>query len=263
MRLLNLLIGLIGSLLGAAQVQSGTALELVGAEPADRQVLGLADPSANDAAVSLEAARAGTMSFATISGTEQLTGDLVPTPTSYSPGMMVTLLPAEANASEPTLDLNGLGPRPLVKWGLVPLDSADLMPGSPARVIYDGSRFLLLNNVSRPCRTGFQVNGPSSCIGENPLPATANFFDATLTCQGMGARLCGMGEWVHACRHLPGFLGTLVTPEWVDDGANSASDGKVLGAGWSGGTEVSGFACTYANTFISTMLVRFRCCHSR
>lgn len=262
MKFLVPVIGLTLPMAMSAQLLSSTRVELTGTAPADRQIVGLADPIVNDAAVSVEAARATSMSFAQVSGATQITGALQPAPTSYASGMMITIMPTEANNAAPTLDLNGLGPHPIVKWGLVPLDSADLVPGTAARLIYDGARFLLLNDVTRPCPTGFQVISPSTCISDS-ISATASFFDATAICNTMGGRLCTMGEWVFACQNRPAFIGTVVTAEWVDDGANSGSDGKVLGAGWSGSSEVSGTSCLYATTLPATSSRRFRCCSSR
>lgn len=263
MRSVHVLLSLVLPLTMVAQLQSTTRLELTGTIPESRQVRGLADPLTNDAAVTVDAARAGSMSFATVSGTAQITGDLQPAPTGYAVGMIVTVVPDMTNAAGPTLELNGLGQRPIVKWGQVPLDSADLIAGAPARMIYDGDRFLLLNEVSRPCPTGFQVMSPTTCIGQQPEATVANFYDAVTACHSMGARLCNMGEWTYACQNTPGILASVLSGEWVDDGANSGSDGKVLGTGYYGSTAVTGVACTYANTLAVNFAVRYRCCYSR
>ncbi|MBP7155142.1 MAG: hypothetical protein KBA60_03975 [Flavobacteriales bacterium] len=245
-----------------AQLDVPVAIELTGSTDADRQVDGLASPLVPDAAVSVAAARATTMSYATASGTLQLVADLEPAILAYTPGMMITLVPNAANAAGATLELNGLGAQTVVKFGELPLDSADLPAGIPARLIYDGSRFLLLSNASRPCPTGFYAATSTYCIQDSSL-AAITFFNAITYCHNTGARLCSMGEWANACRTKPTFIGTVISAEWVDSAANNSNDAKTIGAGWATDEPLPGVACNYGFTNIPTALFRFRCCMTR
>jgi hypothetical protein len=262
MRSIAILLGISFSGALVAQLSVPVRIVLDGAAPEDRQMLGLADPIGLDAAASVDAVRATSSSRTTVLGTGSLTGSLEPAPTGYSTGMSITIVPISANSPEATLDLNGLGARPIVKWGQVPLDSADLMPGMPARLVYDGTRFLLLNTTYRPCPQGYSPASATSCISDT-FVAINTFANAAMVCDSLGARLCKIGEWASACRMLPGFLATVLATEWVDDGANSASDGKLMGTGSSGPATVTDFACEYGFTSSSNANQRFRCCLSR
>jgi len=262
MRIALALFVVLCALLVQAQLEVPVAIELTGATDADRQVDGLASPLVPDAAVSVAAARATTMSYATASGTDQLVADLEPAILEYTPGMMITLVPSAANAAGATLELNGLGARSMVKFGELPLDSADLPVGIPARLIYDGSRFLLLSNASRPCPTGFYAPTSTYCIQDSSLEAIT-FFNAITYCHNTGARLCSMGEWANACRTKPTFIGTVLSAEWVDSAANHTNDAKTVGAGWATDVPLPGVACNYGFTYVPTELFRFRCCLTR
>ncbi|HRH38792.1 MAG TPA: hypothetical protein PK760_10630, partial [Flavobacteriales bacterium] len=122
----------------SAQWDVPVRMELNGAQPADKQVLGLADPATTSAAVSVDAARNNVVSFATVTGSAILTGSLSPAPATWMAGTIVNIVPTEANDAGAQLDLNALGPLAMVKGGGLPLDSADLLPGAPVRLVFDG-----------------------------------------------------------------------------------------------------------------------------
>lgn len=262
MRSPNTFAALFVSVVVSAQLDMPARLVLDGAQPADRQITGLGIPSSPDAAVSMEAARATTMSYAEAFGTTTITASLTPAPSAYSTGMMVTLLPMMTNDAGSTLDLNGLGARSIVKLGQVPLDSSDMRAGIPVRLVYDGNNFLLLNDNALPCRTGYSAYSSSTCIMDSSLVAQT-FHNAVAACAAAGARLCTMGEWANACRvHAP-FIGTVSDYEWVDDGANNSNDAKTVGAGWVTETPMEGFGCNFGLSRAPTLSYRYRCCTSR
>lgn len=237
-------------------------IEMNGATDADRQITGLADPLSSDAAVSLDAARATTMAFTEVDGTDLLSGTLSPAPTNYVAGMALTIVPLSANADSAALDLNGLGPIPIVKWGGVPLDSADLRPNVPARLVYDGVRFQLISAAYIACPTGFKAVDQNYCIGEEPL-GEGNFFSAAATCRDLGARLCTFSEWLQACSSDPAFIVSVGVMEWVDHAANNESDAKVLGFGSTGTEDGTGPACDLGGTRAPTLIAGIRCCRNR
>lgn len=235
---------------------------LDGAQPSDRQITGLGIPTSSDAGVSVEAARATTMSYAQAFGTSDITASLTPAPGAYATGMMVTLTPLMTNDAGCSLDLNGLGARPVVKFGQLPLDSADMRAGVPVRLVYDGTNFLLLNDNALPCKTGYSAYSSSTCIADSSLMAQT-FYNAVVACATTGARLCTLAEWANACRvHAP-FILTVSDYEWVDDGANNSNDAKTAGAGWETETPIVGFRCNLGLSQLPTLLHRFRCCTSR
>jgi len=258
-----LLVGLlagIGSVV--AQLEIPTRSVLDGQNATERQVLGLGDPLTTDAAVSLEAARSTTANIANVSGVGSLTGILIPAPSSYTPGMEVTIVPTQANAAAATLDLNGLGPRLILKTGGVTLASSDLVPGTPVRLIYDGEYFQLLSSTQLPCPAGFTAATREYCIADSS-DAAISFFSAAVACSARGARLCTISEWAHACFRIPGFLSTVTTAEWVDHAANNAATAKVAGAGNNGEVDIAGTGCNYGGWGLPANPFRFRCCANR
>jgi hypothetical protein len=245
-----------------AQLEMPVPLVLDASSAEDRQIIGLADPVTSDAAISLRALRNNTASTATVSGTVALVGTLTPAPVSYTAGMSVQLIPGQANAAGATLELNGLGALAIVKRGGLPLDSADLLPGVPALVIHDGSNFQLISSTSLPCPPGFTPSTRDFCVADSSR-AAATWFEASAYCTERGTRLCTISEWTHACVHAPGFIGTVISAEWVDHAANNINGAKLVGAGSDGVGGVPGVNCRYGGQSPPENPFRFRCCTHR
>ena len=245
-----------------AQLDIPVLISLTGATAEDRQIRGLADPMTTDAAVSAGAARATSMDYTVLNGSASMIGSLTPPLLAYPTGLLITAMPTLTNQATATLDLNGLGPRLIVKNGDQALDSADLRPGIPVRLVYDGTYFQLLNRTYLTCPSGFSAVNGSYCISDQPLVANS-FFGAITACGTLNARLCSINEWAYACRNMPGFLGTVITAEWVDDAANNTDGAKLLGAINDGETDVLGTACTYGGQSSPYNLFRARCCAHR
>lgn len=245
-----------------AQLELPVRLVLNGTEDTDRQVLGLADPVQLDAAVNVEAARSQVLTTTTTTGTDILVGELQPGPTTLVPGMLLTIIPQAANSAGASLDLGGTGAYPLVKWGEVAVDSADLPVGVPSRVIFDGSRYQVLNWNARPCAAGTIAGSALYCIDAEPR-GTDTYYNAVNTCTARGGRLCTFGEWSSACRRNPVFLPTVVAYEWLEDAANNPNDAKVMGQGYNGPEIMQGIACEYGNSHAPLNLNLIRCCYNR
>ncbi len=243
------------------QWETEVKLQLSGNEDAHRQVHGLAAPLSSDAGVSLEAARALAVSFAGVQGTEVLTGALTPAPAAYTTGMLVTIVPAQANAAGATLDLNGLGPMPIVKGSELPLDSADLPAGAPARLLFKDDRFVVVSNVPKTCPTGYSVVNSRLCIEDVARPPQ-NFYDANATCSAAGGRMCRFAEWAAACRKIPGFFDTVLEAEWIDSAGNHTPNAKLMGYG-SDGFYGEGEGCKYGTHTEPANERPIRCCMNR
>lgn len=251
-----------GILVCNAQLNVPTSISLSGDAPADRRITGLADPSAPDAAVSAAAERNTSMNHTAVSGNGAYLGDISPTPSAYTIGMVVTITPAFTNLAAPTLDLNGLGPRPILTGTGLPLDSATLMPDVPNRLVYDGSGFQLLSSAHRGCPPGFQSPTREYCISEEPLDALT-FFSAADQCASLGGRLCTLSEWAYACARSSDFLPTVLAGEWVDHAANNENAAKLAGYGDIGDPPQLGIGCNTGGHRIPSLTAPFRCCTNR
>ncbi len=229
----------------------------------ERQVVGTAPPVAPDAAVSLEAARDLRTTFTYVYGTDVLSGTLTPPPSAYVQGMVITIIPQEANNAGARLALNGLVPVDLVRQDGSAVEAQDLPPGMPSRVAFDGTAFRLLNSVRLKCPEGYTAGSNEFCIGDSASVA-ANYWTANVRCGNVGARLCSVAEWMTACARIPGFFGTVPEAEWMDHAGNNVTSVKVIGHGLEG-IDISSFGsgCTYGNWDVPANAHPYRCCISR
>lgn len=90
----------------------------------------------------------GTQLTSSVSGTNTITASLTPTLTSYVSGMSVWLTPANNNTTAATLNLNGLGTKPVVSSANVALSSGDLTAGTRYLLSYDGTSFRIIGSAS-------------------------------------------------------------------------------------------------------------------
>jgi hypothetical protein len=241
-----------------AQWDVPTTLQLDGAAPSDRQVTGLAAPQEGADGVSLGVVRERSTNFGVASGANDLSLQLSPAPTGFSIGMLITLVPAAVNTGPITLDVNGLGPVPVVKQVSLPLDSADLRPGIPVTVAWDGSAFQVLNQLHPGCPSGTEAISPDACV-ELQSRSPVSFYQANVQCAARNGRLCTFAEWIHACQRNAAFLGTVLDYEWVDHAANDADKAKAMGV--DGATLLP--SCQGGGLRIPTGMYRFRCCYDR
>jgi len=258
-----LFVALLLALMGHSQWDIPTRVILDGPTDADRQITGLADPMSTDAAISAEAVRSGATTRTITTGSSVLIGSLTPTLETYATGMVVTIVPQVVNDSAATLELDGLGQRPLVRASGEVLQRADLFAGVPTRFIYDGSQFRMLGNAYLPCPDGFHVAGREFCV-EDSSRAAVSFYESVRTCSSQNARLCTYSEWVRACENGLGFLSTVSDFEWVDDAANTTNGAKRVGNGGDGVTgSPIGINCRHGSWSVPTELSRYRCCSNR
>jgi hypothetical protein len=81
----------------------------------------------------------------TITGTDTLTGSATPARTAYSAGQYFAFLIANNNTGAVTININGLGAKEIFKTdGATSLEAEDLMAGSIAVVMYNGTNFSLI-----------------------------------------------------------------------------------------------------------------------
>ena len=130
------------------------------------------------------------------------------------------------------------------------------------RLIFDGSRYHVINDLARPCPVGTSAGGALFSIGDSTI-AEESFFNAVAACNSRGGRLCTFGEWASTCHRHPGFLATVTAYEWVDDAANNSNDAKTVGGGYAGPDIMEGFACEYGDTRAPQLVNRYRCCFDR
>lgn len=246
------------ALSGAAQWEVPARIILDGPDSTDRQVTGLSLPILAGDGASVNADRDNATTFATVSGTDELSATLTPALVTYTPGLRLTLLPTSTNNSGVTLNVNGLGAVALRKNINMPLDSGDLRPGIPVHVIHDGAVFQLTGQLYPGCPAGFAAANADVCIEMAPSD-TINWYSAVIRCGNAGTRLCSVQEWLQGCLSIPGFQATIANYEWVDSAANYNNMAKLMG--WSD-TSTAG-DCHLGSRQTPLTKFRSRCCYDR
>jgi len=241
-----------------AQLEVPMRLQMDGASPADRQVTGLAAPQEATDGVNLGVVRTRATSFGTATGVNALDLQLVPAPSSYATGMVITLVPSAVNTGATSVDVNGLGAVPVVKQVSQPLDSADLQPGIPVSMAWDGGAFQVLTQLHPACPAGTESISPDACV-DLQSRGSVSFYQANVQCAARNGRLCTFAEWIHACQRDAAFLGTVLDYEWVDHAANDADKAKAMGI--DSATLLP--SCQGGGLRVPTGMYRFRCCYDR
>lgn len=109
------------------------------------KVTGLgAGTSATDAA-QYGQLQTGATTIATVSGTDTITGSLIPAPSAYATGNLFSFVASGTNTGAATINLNSLGAKSITKQGSTALAAGDIVSGQVYLIEYDGTRFQLLN----------------------------------------------------------------------------------------------------------------------
>jgi hypothetical protein len=108
---------------------------------------GVADGTASNHFATVGQLQSAAVSLAgSVSGTDTITANLNPAITSYTSGLFVSFIVANTNATTtPTLALNGLSAKTIVRPGGQPLAVGDLVTTKLAHLQYDGTNFVLLS----------------------------------------------------------------------------------------------------------------------
>ncbi len=214
----------------AAQVHVDRPIQFTAADSTQRQVLSLGAAQQDDALITLGAVRSGALHVATVAGgTDTLQLSMEPTASGYVTGLSVRFTPVVANGRAVWLDVDGLGPRRLVRPdGLAP-STGQFDPGVPVEAIYMDSVFVLTSRALEGCPSGFLPVNARFCFEVNEGPEML-WYDAVRYCGDRGARLCAWDEYYHACTVLSGSLnGLFDTWEWMDDTADHSHTAGMMG----------------------------------
>ena len=101
-------------------------------------------------------------SFAIASGSANtLEVTLIPAPQAYTVGMPLRLIASAPNTGPVTVNVNGLGRKPVLNCTGLPLDAGALPAGVPIQMIYSGSAFVLtgLTTIASNGFSAFVVAG--------------------------------------------------------------------------------------------------------
>jgi hypothetical protein len=120
------------------------------------KITGLGAGTVGGDAVRLSQLQAGTAQLLTVSGTDTLTALGTPALTAYAAGNLFYFVAAATNTTSVTLNVDGLGAKAVTRHGSTALVAGDILAGEVCLVVYDGTRFQLLNPGSY---TNLNVSG--------------------------------------------------------------------------------------------------------
>ena len=136
------------------------------------KITGLAAGTAATDAARVGQLQAGAASVVTVAGTDTYTGTMSPSLGAYAAGNTFTFVVPNTNTTAATLNIDGLGAKALTRDGSTALVAGDLVANAEVVVVYDGTRFQVLNSNSK---TNFNLSGTLTVAGNTTLSGgTAN-----------------------------------------------------------------------------------------
>lgn len=112
------------------------------------KITGLAAGTAATDAARLGQVQAGTAALVTVTGTDTYTGTMSPVLTAYAAGNVFTFVVPNTNTSSCTINIDSLGAKAITRNGSTALVAGDLVANSVVSMVYDGTRFQVLNSSS-------------------------------------------------------------------------------------------------------------------
>ena len=126
------------------------------------KITGLAAGTAATDAARLGQVQAGTAALVTVTGTDTYLGTMSPVLTAYAAGNVFTFVVPNTNTSSCTINIDSLGAKAITRDGSTALVAGDLVANSVVTVVYDGTRFQVLNSNSK---TNLNLSGNFAVAG--------------------------------------------------------------------------------------------------
>ena len=116
-----------------------------------------------------------------VTGTDTITGTMTPQLTSYAAGQLFYFVAAGANTGAVTINIDGLGAKSVTRDGSVALAGGDINSGEVVVLVYDGTRFQMINAANSFGNT--TINGTLTVTGNTALQANVS-ITSTLSVHG-------------------------------------------------------------------------------
>lgn len=202
------------------QVAIDVPLQLNGPAP-ERRIDGLAAPASPASLITLGSAAQGQWHWgvAAVSG-PAVSLALTPPITEYRDGLLVRFVAPSDIQGQQTLDVDGLGPLPIVRPdGLLPV-VGQVREGTVCELMLAGGNFVLMSAAERGCPPGSLPVNDRYCI-DTASKDNQSFTTAVVVCARRGGKLCSWDEYHAACVMLGSQLtGMFNQWEWIDDTSN-------------------------------------------
>ena len=171
------------------------------------KITNLANGSASTDAINYSQLQsAGYTTLITIAGTDTITGTVSPTLTAYLAGAQFSFVVGTTNTGAVTLNIDSLGAKAVTRTGAVALVAGDLIATQMVEVMYDGTRFQLVNGNSF---TNLKLSGTLAVTGATTLSSTLGVTGATTLATTLTGALIGTSGVVSSV--APSTSGNLLT----------------------------------------------------
>jgi len=200
----------------------------------NNKITGLANGTLASDAATLGQVQSTAAKLITIAGADTITGTMSPTLTAYAAGQLFYFVAAGANTGAVTLNVDGLGSRAVTRDGSSALAAGDINSGEMVVVIYDGTRFQMINAANSFGNT--TINGTLTVTGKSNLAEVSTpsinasvAAVTTLTAAGASVTSANIGTAVVTTLTATGAsvtsanVGTAVVTNLTATGASVAS----------------------------------------
>ena len=126
------------------------------------KIVSLAAGTVASDAARLDQVQGGTSTYITVTGTDTITGTVLPALAAYAAGNQFSFVVANTNTAAVTINIDGMGAKAITRTGSTALVAGDMIAGQAVEIIYDGTRFQLINGNSF---TNVKVSGTLGVTG--------------------------------------------------------------------------------------------------
>ncbi|NBW12532.1 MAG: hypothetical protein EBR82_31350, partial [Caulobacteraceae bacterium] len=145
------------------------------------KITGLGAGTAATDAANLSQVQSTVAKLVTVTGTDTITGSMSPQLTAYAAGQLFYFVANAANTGPVTINIDSLGAKAITRDGSTALAAGDINSGEVVVVIYDGTRFQMINAANSFGNT--TINGTLTVTGNTGLQANVS-ITSTLSVGG-------------------------------------------------------------------------------
>lgn len=171
-------------------------------------------------AVNFSQLQSSAAKYLTVSGTDTITAGLTPALTVYTTGDTFSFVVANTNTTAVTINIDSLGAKAITRDGSTALTAGDLVAGEVVMIVYDGTRFQVINPNAF---TNLKVSGTLGVTGAATLSSTLDVTGTTtvtnLTASGTGTipTLNTTGTATIGTLNVTGTVGALTSTSTFTD----------------------------------------------
>ena len=141
------------------------------------KITGLGSGTAAADAANLGQVQSTVAKLITVTGTDTITGSMSPQLTAYATGQLFYFVANAANTGAVTLNIDSLGAKSITRDGSTALAAGDINSGEVVVVIYDGTRFQMINAANSFGNT--TINGTLTVTGAATFAANPTLSGGT------------------------------------------------------------------------------------